>query len=773
MDLDQIGRDVLESMIAPLYIRDREKRLLYMNPAAERVTGWSASEALGRYCYEVFGDKYVRCRESCAAEEVIAQGAPLSQQVGRLLRRSGEVITVGTSISPLYEEGEIRGAIIVFEDVTTLDKTLVSLRKEIRERRQVEADLKRSEERYRNLFNNAQIGLFRATVEDGITLEINRKGAEILGYGSPEECVDKYIAADHYVDRGAREHMVKALRARGFIDNFEAQLRRRDGSLFWGRTSCRIYSERDYIEGIFADVTQEKESAKTLQESHQRLLAVLDGIDASIFVADLETYELLFVNRHMTRTYREDLIGKPCYQALFGRSSPCGDCKAQDLLDAEGEPNEGVVWEGPSPKTGLWRRRYDKAIRWLDGRLVRLRLGVNIDDQKKAQEEMAKLEAQLRHSQKMQAIGTLAGGVAHDFNNLLAVILGNAEFMLLDLKADDPVHGRAVQIKNAAERAAALTRQLLTFSRRQIIEPKVLQLDDTLLGIEKMLGRLLGEDINLQIVSGADLWTVKIDPGQIEQVIMNLAVNARDAMPTGGTLAFETENTNLDEAYFHEKAVSGLPGPYVRLAVRDTGAGMDEETLSRAFEPFFSTKERGRGTGLGLSIVYGIVKQNKGYIWAHSKVSRGTTIEILLPRTEEEAVREEEGHAAGPVRGSETVLLVEDDELVREMTRSALERCGFAVLDAGGGEEALRLAREYEGRIDLLLTDVVMPGMSGGDLAQRIGSLALDLKVLFMSGFTDRAIGDYGVLPSEMNYIQKPFSPQALAREVRRILDGK
>jgi two-component system cell cycle sensor histidine kinase/response regulator CckA len=385
--------------------------------------------------------------------------------------------------------------------------------------------------------------------------------------------------------------------------------------------------------------------------------------------------------------------------------------------------------------------------------------------------ERKKLEEQLRQAQKLEAVGQLAGGIAHDFNNLLTVIIGFGDLALARIGEEDPLRKHLLEIKKAGDRATALTRQLLAFSRKQVLQPRIIDLTETLANIDKMLQRLIGEDIQLVTILDPSLGKVMADPGQIEQVIMNLAVNARDAMPKGGNLTIETKNVFLDEAYSRQH-VSIKPGPFVMLAVSDTGHGMDSATQAHIFEPFFTTKEHGKGTGLGLSMVYGIVKQSGGNIWVYSEPAHGTTFKIYLPliRGEGEGLREE-AVTAKPQQVSETVLLVEDEDAVRMLLLDILQAEGYKVLPASSGYEALEWATKHNGRIDLLLTDVVMPGMSGSELVDRLADMLRDVKVLYMSGYTDDAIIHHGVLNPGVAFLQKPFTPLSVARKVRDVLN--
>ncbi len=393
---------------------------------------------------------------------------------------------------------------------------------------------------------------------------------------------------------------------------------------------------------------------------------------------------------------------------------------------------------------------------------------------KQAEQEKEKLEAQLQQAQKMEAIGTLAGGVAHDFNNILTTIIGYAHLALKEVDKDGPLREEIEEIKIAGERAATLTRQLLAFSRKQIIQPRVLDLNELLTDIEKMFGRLIGEDIELLTIPGPELWQVKADPGQIEQVIMNLVVNAKDAMPKGGKLTVETANMDLAESYFREHGIEAQPGSYVMLAVSDTGSGMNKETQEHIFEPFFTTKEEGKGTGLGLSTVYGIVKQNNGFIWVYSEPEQGTTFKVYLSKAKGDVTSEEKERTfVDDLGGSETVLIVEDDDSLRKLAQKALKQYGYRVLEAENGEDALRVSEAHDGSIDLLITDVVMPKMSGKETAEQLQPLYPHMKVIYMSGYTDNAIVHHGVLKQGLNFLEKPFSPESLAHNVREVLDQK
>jgi signal transduction histidine kinase len=392
-------------------------------------------------------------------------------------------------------------------------------------------------------------------------------------------------------------------------------------------------------------------------------------------------------------------------------------------------------------------------------------------ERERAEQALRKAEHQLRHAQKMEAVGRLAGSVAHDFNNQLSVILGYGLSVLDEIKDLDPLREDIFEMVRAGERASDLTRQLLAFSRQQVLAPRVLDLNHSLRDCEKMLRRLLGADIELVVRCSRDLGKVRADPGQIEQVIMNLVINARDAMPDGGKLTLETSNVVLDAGYVSEH-FGTASGPYVLLAVSDTGVGMDRETQARIFEPFFTTKDVGKGTGLGLSTVFGIIKQSGGSIWVYSEPGGGTTFKIYLPQVSD---AQEDARVAAPpavLTGSETILLVEDQDEVRRVAHRILTRFGYHVIEARNAGEALLTCEQHPRPIQLLLTDVVMPLLGGRELAERLLAIRPDLKVLFMSGYTENAVVHHGILDGGLEYVQKPLVPEALARRVREVLDA-
>lgn len=509
---------------------------------------------------------------------------------------------------------------------------------------------------------------------------------------------------------------------------------------------------------------------KALVESETKYRELVENASSIILRLDTEG-RIAFFNRYAQQFFgycEEEILGRPLLGTLVPEPETSEEAPASAseavlprLEQCLGGESEAVKRSGEHAAIA-WTTR---AVLGGSGQITGLLcIGNDITEQRT-------LEEQYRQSQKMEAVGRLAGGIAHDFNNLLGVITGYSDFLLLGIKPGDPMQETIEHIRNAGIRAANLTRQLLAFSRRQILEPQILNLNAVVVETEKMLRRLIGEDIDLVTVLNSNLKAIKIDPGQIEQVIMNLAVNARDAMPEGGRLTIETANVELDRNYVREH-LSVEPGFYVMLAVSDTGIGMDHETLSHIFEPFFTTKERDKGTGLGLSTVYGIVKQSMGSIYVYSEPERGTTFKIYFPvvdgDTETETPRKDR---LQDLKGTETILVVEDESMLREMVGSVLARFGYKVLTAAIPEEALRIAEEFSATIHLMVTDVVMPGMSGRRLAETLKLSRPELKTLYISGYTDNAITHHGVLDAGVSFLQKPFTIDGLTRRVREMLN--
>jgi len=515
-----------------------------------------------------------------------------------------------------------------------------------------------------------------------------------------------------------------------------------------------------------------EEAIRQSEETHRLLF---EDSPVAAYVMDVETSRLLAVNQAALALYgysREEFLAL----RMHDLRDPEDAADLAELQRAAGDGDLSVTARHSRKDGSVLHVEGKHHLSTFEGRRARFVVVNDVSARKeaeagltRAQDALRQTEEQLRQSQKMEAIGRLAGGVAHDFNNLLSVILSYSELMLGNLRAGDPMRAEVTQVHQAGTRAAELTRQLLIFSRQQVLEPKVLDLNDVLQGMDSLLRRLVGEDVDLVSTPGAVSGNVRVDPGSIEQVIMNLVVNARDAMPTGGQLTIETANVVLDEAYTKEH-LGVTVGEYVLLAVTDTGMGMDRATQARIFEPFFTTKATGKGTGLGLSTVFGIVQQSGGSVWVYSELGSGTSFKVYLPQVAGPVDELAPETASKPPNGTETVLLVEDEEQVRNVARGILERHGYHVLEALNGADALRVAASYSGSIDLLLSDVVMPVMSGPELAKRLAAQRPTTRILCMSGYTDDAVIRHGAVEAGIAFIQKPFTPQTLTRKIREVL---
>ena len=553
--------------------------------------------------------------------------------------------------------------------------------------------------------------------------------------------------------------------------------RRKDGSTYTEeQTITPVRNSRgeiDYFVSIKQDVSERKRIEEELRRNETQWRTLVHAAPLAIAMLDAQRRIQVWnpAAEHTFGWSEADMLGRVM------RMGPDGDRAGWDgflqramdgeileelalrTLRKDGRPVDVVISLAP--------------LRDASGRITGIvALAADLTHRRQAEQALRESQAQLLQSQKMEAVGRLAGGIAHDFNNLLTVIMGRSQLQLMRLPADDPFRRDLNLIEQTARRASALTRQLLAFSRKQVLEPHVLDLNLVVEGLAPMLRRVIGEDIETVIVPGSELGAVCADPGQLEQVVMNLAVNARDAMPDGGRLTFETANVELDDEFVRTHP-GAQAGPFVTLTVRDTGVGMTSEVKARVFEPFFTTKEVGKGTGLGLATVYGIVKQHDGYIALESAPGQGAVFSIYLPRSRRAVWSgESTGIAFSPMAASGTVLLVEDDEGVRALAGDILRRLGYTVLEAQRPADALALASDSSRRIDLLLSDVVMPQMSGPEMARRMGGSRPDLRIVYMSGYTDEALGQHGVLKPGTALVHKPFAPEVLARKVAEALEG-
>ena len=714
---------------------------------------------------------------------------PIAECIGKDLKDIGFTQNMGTSKGLMqvldwdgikhYKNSPVKKKTgqVVYTDIYFVDKTnLIQCNiRNITERKRIEQELLDSEERYRLLTQNSQTGIYIHV--GGLMKFVNHRFSEMLGY-SPKELVGRqYWDFVHPEDREMVKNFSMA-RARGEKVPLEYEFRhlRKDGKTLWVHNLSTIiqYQGQTANMGNLAQIDDRKQAETALRKSEALFRRMFNQAPIGAATVSLD-YRFLMVN--------EALCGITGYSAEELTSWSISDITHPDDMEADVTQSQRLA-AGEIEYYEMDKRylHADGSVVWLHKsvRLIRdeqgqalyfLPMMENISERKRAEEEKAKIEAQFHQAQKMESVGRLAGGVAHDYNNMLSVIIGYAELALEKMAPSDPLHGDLQEIYAAAKRAAEITRQLLAFSRQQTIAPTVLDLNTTVEGLLKMLRHLIGENINLAWLPHPDLWPVKLDSSQLDQILANLCVNARDAITDVGKIIVETKNATLDEAFCTDD-LGFVPGNFVMLAVSDDGCGMDRKNQERIFEPFFTTKEIGKGTGLGLATVYGIVKQNNGFINVYSEPGKGTTFMIYLPRYEGMITDGiEEKTTPIPKGKGEWVLVVEDDPAVLKLADKILNGIGYTALTARTRGEAMDQATRHAHRILLLIVDVVMPEMNGRELANEILSICPNLKTLFMSGYTADVIAHHGVLEEGVNFIQKPFSKYGMASAVRKVLD--
>ncbi len=756
--LDAIGDGVI--------VTDGQGRVIRINPVAQDLTGWSLAEAWKTPLEQIF--RIVNARTGEPAENPARRVMEDGVIVGlanhtTLIARDGTRRQIADSAAPVKDDnGRIIGVVMVFRDVTA------------------EYEAGESLKRANDMINRSPAVAFVWKNAEGWPVTFASRNAErIFGWTAD----DFLTGAVHYADvvhpddlPRVREEVSRfgADPAASKVEHAPYRIRTRNGAVKWleDRTIIRRADDgavTDY-EGVLLDIT-DRMAAEAQFRFQSR---ILEQIQDLVTVTDLDG-NITYINDAECRLLgasRDEIIGR--HVSRFGEDPSAGASQAEiirETLEKGHWRGEVTNYRADGEAVILDCRTH--LVKDADGKPIAL-CGISTDMTEKIalQKAREKAEEQYRQTQKIESIGRLAGGVAHDLNNLLSPILGYGEMLLEDFDAHDARKASVEEIVQAGLRARDLVRQLLAFSRKQVLEFKLLDLNNVLARFEKLLRRTIREDIDLKIFPAPSLPLIQGDIGQLEQVIMNLAVNAQDAMPDGGALTMETAVAELDEEY--AEARSGVtPGRYVMLSVSDTGLGVDDETRERIFEPFFTTKEKDKGTGLGLATVYGIVKQHGGNIWIYSEPGKGATFKVYLPAAEETDAPSERPPAEASVSGrAETILLVEDNVQVRHLTRAILLRQGYIVLTAESGKHALAVCDQLDGEVDLLLTDVVMPEMSGRELYDRIAARHPHVKALYMSGYTDNVIAHRGVLDKGVHFIQKPFSAKVLAAKVREALTG-
>jgi PAS domain S-box-containing protein len=758
--------DTLDLIRDAVICADVHGNILQMNRVAEALTGWSESEAKGRPTPQTF--KTIDEESGEDLEDPVARvlrggsGAELTEHV-LLVAKDGTArpISISNSGAPLLDaNNHLIGVALVFHDHVQeeAEHQLVS------EQREGRRALAKSEKKYRLLFATAKDGILILDGETGIITDVNPFLLELTGYAQGDFLGKQLWDIGFLGNISASREAFQELKAKKYVRYDDLPLEGRDGKKIDVEFVSNVYAveDRKIIQCNIRDIS----ARKRVEADRARLIAAIEQA-AEMFVVIDAAGNINYVN--------------PAFESITGftRAEVVGANASLLTSGAHDEAYYQAIWSTvTSGKT--WRgqmvtQKKDGSLFTEDVSIspVRNTAGI-ITGYVAVKHDVSRdlaLELQLRQAQKMEAVGRLAGGVAHDFNNLLSVILTYSELGLRALAPGEPLSADLEEIKKAGERAATLTKQLLAFSRQQVLEPRVLDINELVVATGKMLERLIGEDIELTVRPGNGLGLIRVDPGQFDQVLMNLAVNSRDAMPDGGKVTIETSNAVLDDEYA-ETHLGALPGRYVMLSVTDTGIGMDKDTQGKIFDPFFTTKDEGRGTGLGLSTVFGIVQQSQGHICVVSEPGQGTTFKLYFPRVDEAAAAAKAPRAdLCTLSGTGTVLLVEDEEQIRTMVRNLLRQLGYKVLSAKNGAEALLIsARQPQGAIDLLLTDVVMPNMSGAVLAKRLVSARPDMKVLCMSGYTDEAVLKQGILEAGLAFIQKPITPDKLARKIREVL---
>ncbi|MBI3652281.1 MAG: PAS domain S-box protein [Acidobacteria bacterium] len=754
----QVLQSLLDSLPTHIAILDAEGTITLVNAAWQR---FADEHTLQNQNCGV-GANYLQICEATASAEAHTARA-VADGIRKVLTGQSDTFTLEYSCPHAAPNRWFQISVSPF--VGRGPRRVVLTHEEITKTKEAEASMRESEDRYRDLVENSH-DLICTHDLDGTILSANHRGAALLEY---DETDILHKNMRDFVDAPFQE----------LFDDYLATIQREGAAS--GRLRVRTKSGKirilEYhntlrtegvsapiIRGMSHDITEKWLAEKALRYSEQRYRALFENNPQPMWVYDLQSLAFLAVNQAAIRHYgysREEFLARRITDLLYSDDI--------DLFLAQ-LPQASEEAEALSIEC----RQQTKERQLLD---VQMTYSVLIYGDRPAvlvlaidQTERKKLEQQLRQSQKMEAVGRLAGGVAHDFNNLLTAIIGYADLLLMRAPEDKFPSEYVQEIRNAGERAATLTAQLLAFSRKQVLQPQVLQLNDLLHQTNQMLRRLIGEDIKLMMKPDEGLWEVKADPGQMDQIVINLVVNARDAMPKGGVILIET--ANLEIAASAAPTPEPIPpGQYVMLAFRDTGLGIAPEILPNIFEPFFTTKGIGQGTGLGLATVYGIVKQSGGYISVHSEVFQGTTFKVYLPRhlSELEAARRFETDERR-LGGSETILLVEDEPAVRLLALEILNAYGYTVLEAEDGAAALKICETYAGKIDLVLTDVIMPNMSGRDLGSIINRRNPEIKVLYMSGYTDDVIARHEALEPNLQLIQKPFTADALARRIRKVL---
>jgi len=759
-------RLLFETMSQGVVYQNAEGRIISSNSAAERILGLSLDQMMGRTlmdpCWQAIREDGSEFHGETHPSMVALRTRKEVKNVvmGVFNHRTDAYHWININAVPHFNPGQDAP----YQVYTTLD--------DITDRRGTEEALKRSEERYRNLFELSP---------DGIMIWQNEKAAlanpaamRMLAAASADEIIGKSVYEIHPAD------CHDAVRARRrYLDETglpaaptEYRFIRLDGqTIDVEATGTRInYQNHPAVLSFYRDISERKRAEKALRLSHERFLTVLNSIDAAIYVADMKTYEILFMNKYMIESFGRDMTGKICWQAFRGESGPCALCTNDHLVDDRGDPVDMCAWQGKNPKTGKWYIHYDRAIHWIDDRIVRIQISTDITELKKLEEERILSEKRLRQAHKMEAIGTLAGGIAHDFNNILFSIIGMSELLLEDLPKGSPEHGNAREILKAGKRASDLIKQILTFSRKSELQKIPVRIQQVLKEVLKLTRATIPSNIEIDQDIENDCGAVMTDPTQVHQIALNLITNAYHAMePKGGKISVGLKQIALESAGEADGSLG--PGRYAVLSVSDTGCGIDPAIKDKIFEPYFTTREQRKGTGLGLAMVYGIVKEHNGDIKVNSEPGMGTTFDVYLPSMEMSPEALPVEGAEDDKTGNERILLVDDEESIVRLERMMLERLGYLVTSRLSSIEALEAFRAHPDGFDLVVTDMTMPNMTGDQLAGELVSIRPGIPIIICTGYSERINPEKAAAIGMKGFLMKPIVRSEMAGMVRKVLD--
>lgn len=745
-------RQLIDNATDLIYKADRKGNFTYFNPYASDIMKISSDELLGKNYLELIREDF-RGRAKNFYTKQIKENIENTYFEFPVIRGDGSQIWLGQNVRTILEKGKVVGIQSVARDITI--------------QKEAETALSESERRYRAIFEDSRDVIY-LTGLDGSIIEMNKAGLDLFGYTQAE--ISNLNAKSFYVKPEDRDRLVKELETNGYVTDYELKLKNKDGNELMCLISSTIRPSADggvRIQGIIRDISKHREAENALLETERRFRDLLENLEMIALLVDTRG-NVLFCNQfliNLTGYEKNEILGHDWFDLFVQENQR--ENRRKEFKQNITSRNIPVSHENDI----LTRNNGSRTISWTntslldsEGQIIgTASIGSDITDRLESEE-------QLRHAQRLEMIGNLTGGIAHDFNNALTPIVALSQMQLNKLKDEDPQKEILHSIYKSATRATDLTSRLMAFGRKQVLEPKIININNTLLAIGDLVERSIGEQVTLRMKPKSGLWNVKADMIQIEQVIMNLVLNAKDALDGDGIISIKTENTTVES----EQSYSGLSiskGDYVKLCVIDNGPGMTDDVAKKIFEPFFTTKDKDKGTGLGLSVVYGIVKQHKGDIRCISTQGEGTTFEIYFPRSDKplDKIAAPEPHK--DFTGSETILLVEDDDEVRQVLSHILKELGYVVIEAENGEKALDLSKKYKHRINLLLSDLILPGANGREISEMITAQRNDISVLFISGYSDDVIAKKGMLDEGIAFVQKPFTASKIGEKIRELLE--